>query len=75
MTPGLPASIHGTIAARSAVRGTHVESLGAEGCPVSYVARDDPQRWKRRFAAVAQDWAEYRPGSRAAPGDSDPVTG
>ncbi|HEX9359102.1 MAG TPA: phosphotransferase [Streptosporangiaceae bacterium] len=29
------------------------------------IARDDPQPWKRRFAAVAQDWAEYRSGSRA----------
>ena len=40
------------------------------------IARDDPQPWKKRFAAVAQDWAEYRSGKRSvAPGDSDSVTG
>ena len=25
-------------------------------------AREDPQPWKKHFAAVAQDWAEYRSG-------------
>ena len=24
------------------------------------IAREDPQPWKKHFAAVAQDWAEYR---------------
>jgi hypothetical protein len=40
------------------------------------IARDDPQPWKKRFAAVAQDWAEYRSGKHSVPpGDSDSVTG
>jgi hypothetical protein len=26
------------------------------------IAREDPQPWKKGFAAVAQDWAEYRSG-------------
>jgi hypothetical protein len=29
------------------------------------IAREDALPWKKRFAAVAQDWAEYRSGSRA----------
>jgi hypothetical protein len=40
------------------------------------IAREDPQPWKKRFAAVAQDWAEYRSGKHSLPtGDSDSVTG
>jgi len=40
------------------------------------IAGDDPQPWKKRFAAVAQDWAEYRSGKHSVlPGDSDSVTG
>ena len=40
------------------------------------IAREDPQPWKKRFAAVAQDWAEYRSGKHSAPpDDSDSVTG
>jgi len=27
----------------------------------------DPQPWKKRFAAVAQDWAEYRSGEHSVP--------
>lgn len=29
------------------------------------IARDDPQPWKKDFAAVAQDWAKYRSGKRS----------
>lgn len=29
------------------------------------IARDDPQPWKKGFAAVAQDWAEYRRGKHS----------
>lgn len=29
------------------------------------IACDDPQLWKKRFAAAAQDWAEYRSGKRS----------
>jgi hypothetical protein len=40
------------------------------------IASDDPQPWKKRFAAVAQDWAEYRLGKCSVPaGDSAWVTG
>ena len=40
------------------------------------IACDDPQPWKKRFAAVAQDWAEYRSGKHSVPpGGSDSVTG
>jgi hypothetical protein len=40
------------------------------------IACDDPQPWKKRFAAVAQDWAGYRSGKhRVPPGDTDSVTG
>jgi hypothetical protein len=31
------------------------------------IAREDPQPWKKRFAAVARDWAEYRSGKRDVP--------
>ncbi len=31
------------------------------------IAREDPLPWKRRFAAVAQDWREYRSGNRGRP--------
>jgi hypothetical protein len=40
------------------------------------IARDDPQPWRKRFATVAQDWAEYRSGKHSVPpGDRDSVTG
>jgi hypothetical protein len=40
------------------------------------IAREDPQPWKQRFAAVAHDWAEYRSGEHnVPPGDSHSVTG
>jgi hypothetical protein len=36
------------------------------------IACDDPQPWKKRFAAVAQDWAAYRSGKHSVPpGDSE----
>jgi hypothetical protein len=53
-------------------------SVFASACARLYdeIAREDPQPWKKRFAAVAQDWAEYRSGERSVPtGDSDSVTG
>jgi hypothetical protein len=31
------------------------------------IASEDPQPWKKRFAAVARDWAEYRSGKDSVP--------
>jgi hypothetical protein len=50
----------------------------ANACARLYdeIAREDPQPWKRRFAAVAQDWVEYRSRMHdVPPGDSHSVTG
>jgi hypothetical protein len=30
------------------------------------IAREDPQPWKKHFAAVAQDWAAYRSKRQSA---------
>jgi hypothetical protein len=56
----------------------HAINVFASACARLYdeIARDDPQPWKKGFAAVAQDWAEYPLGeAQRAPGDSDSVTG
>jgi hypothetical protein len=50
----------------------------ASACARLYdeIAREGLQHWKQRFAAVAQDWAEYRSGKHnVPPGDSHSVTG
>ena len=50
----------------------------ANACARLYdeIAREDPQPWKKRFAAAAQDWVEYRSGKHnVPPGDSHSVTG
>ena len=43
----------------------HAINVFAIACARLYdeIARDDPQPCKKGFAAVAQDWAEYRLGS------------
>lgn len=45
----------------------HAINVFAIACARLYdeIARGDPQPWKKRFAAVAQDWAEYRSGMRS----------
>jgi hypothetical protein len=56
--------------------GTNVTAGANRELAHDEIARDDPQPWKKRFAAVAQDWAEYRSGKHSLPtGDSDSVTG
>jgi hypothetical protein len=44
----------------------HAIKVFAIACARLYdeIARDDPQVWKKGFAAVAQDWAKYRLGKR-----------
>ena len=44
-------------------------NLFAIACARLYdeIAREDPLPWKRHFAAVAQDWREYRSGKQSAP--------
>jgi thiamine kinase-like enzyme len=44
----------------------HAINVFAIACARLYdeIARDDPQPWKKGFAAVAQAWAEYRSGKR-----------
>jgi thiamine kinase-like enzyme len=46
----------------------HAINVFAIACARLYdeIALDDPQPWKKGFAAVAQDWAEYRSGKRSA---------
>lgn len=40
------------------------------------IARDDPQAWKKRFAQIAQEWAEHRSSKHRTPScGSHSVTG
>jgi hypothetical protein len=45
----------------------HAINVFAIACARLYdeIAREDPLPWKKRFAAVAQDWAEYRSGKQS----------